>query len=121
MYVPYELKGGWTAEAKANLQELVIDTIVQYAPDLRDRIVHAELLTPKDIEASHQVTGGHWHHTELAMDQMLMMRPTYQAAQYATPVPGLFLCGAGSHPGGSLMGGTRHNASQNIFAASERV
>jgi phytoene dehydrogenase-like protein len=121
MYVPYELKGGWTAEAKANLQELVIDTVVHYAPDLRDRIVHAELLTPKDIEASHQVTGGHWHHTELAMDQMLMMRPTYQAAQYATPVPGLFLCGAGSHPGGSLMGGPGHNAAQHILAASERT
>jgi len=49
------------------------------------------------------------------MDQMLMMRPTYEAAQYSTPIPGLFLCGAGSHPGGGLMGGPGHNAAQHIL------
>lgn len=119
MYVPYSLKGGWTAEAKANLQDLTIDTIAQYSPNLRDRIVHAEFLTPEDIESSHHVTGGHWHHTELSMDQMLMMRPTYQAAQYATPIPGLFLCGAGSHPGGGLMGGPGHNAARHVLAAGK--
>ncbi|MDG1310950.1 MAG: NAD(P)/FAD-dependent oxidoreductase [Porticoccaceae bacterium] len=117
MYVPHSLKGGWTAQAKASLQELVIDTIAQYAPELRQQIIHAELLTPEDIERSHHVTGGHWHHTELSMDQMLMMRPTYEAAQYSTPIPGLFLCGAGSHPGGGLMGGPGHNAARHILGA----
>ena len=115
MYVPHSLKGGWTDRARDQLRELVIDSIVQYAPDIRKQILHAELLTPEDLENHYHVTGGHWHHTELSMDQMLMMRPTYEAAQYSTPIPGLFLCGAGSHPGGGLMGGPGHNAAQHIL------
>jgi phytoene dehydrogenase-like protein len=117
MYVPHSLKGGWTDQARDQLRELVIDSIAKYAPDIRRQIVHAELLTPADLERDYHVTGGHWHHTELSMDQMLMMRPTYEAAQYSTPIPGLYLCGAGSHPGGGLMGGPGHNAAQHILGA----
>jgi phytoene dehydrogenase-like protein len=61
------------------------------------------------------VTGGHWHHTDFAMDQMLMMRPTYEAAQYNTPIPGLFLCGAGCHPAGDITGAAGHNTAQEIL------
>jgi phytoene dehydrogenase-like protein len=117
MYVPHSLKGGWTDRARTKLRELVIDSIAQYAPNIRKQILHAELLTPEDLENHYHVTGGHWHHTELSMDQMLMMRPTYEAAQYSTPIPGLYLCGAGSHPGGGLMGGPGHNAAQHILGA----
>jgi phytoene dehydrogenase-like protein len=78
-------------------------------------ILHAELLTPEDIEREYRVTGGHWHHTEFAVDQMLMMRPTYEAGQYRTPIPGLFLCGAGSHPGGDLTGAPGFNAAREIL------
>ena len=78
-------------------------------------MLHAQLLTPADLEETHHVTGGHWHHTEFALDQLLMMRPTYEAAQYRTPVPGLFLCGAGSHPGGGLVGAPGHNAARVIL------
>ena len=49
------------------------------------------------------------------MDQMLMMRPTYEAAQYSTPIPGLYLCSAGCHPGGGVMGGAGHNAAREIL------
>ncbi len=84
-------------------------------PDIREQIIHGELLTPLDLEKDFNVTGGHWHHTEFATDQMLMMRPTYEAAQYKTPIPGLFLCGAGSHPGGDLMGGPGHNAAREVL------
>ncbi|MFB3078061.1 MAG: phytoene desaturase family protein, partial [Lysobacterales bacterium] len=115
MYVPYKLKGGWTEEARARLCERAVDIIAQYAPGLKQQILHSELLTPADLERDHNVTGGHWHHTELSIDQMLMMRPTYGAAQYSTPIPGLFLCGAGSHPGGGLMGGPGHNAAREIL------
>ena len=73
------------------------------------------MLTPADLEREYRVTGGHWHHTEFALDQMLMMRPTYEAAQYSTPIPGLFLCGAGSHPGGDLVGIAGHNAAREIL------
>jgi phytoene dehydrogenase-like protein len=115
MYVPYKLKGGWDETARESLRENVIDTIARYAPGIRELIIHAEILTPKDLESSFLVGGGHWHHTEFALDQALMMRPTYEAAQYSTPVPGLYLCGAGCHPGGDLTGGPGHNAAQEIL------
>jgi phytoene dehydrogenase-like protein len=115
MYVPYKLKGGWTDAARDDIRERSIDTIAQYAPRLREQILHSEFLTPADLEENYHVTGGHWHHTELAIDQMLMMRPTYEAAQYTTPIPGLHLCGAGSHPGGGLMGAAGHNAAREIL------
>lgn len=115
MYVPYKLKGGWTDAARDDIRDRAIDTIARYAPGIRDQIIHSEFLTPADIEQKYHVTGGHWHHTELAVDQMLMMRPTYGAAQYSTPIPGLYLCGAGSHPGGDLMGAAGHNAAREIL------
>lgn len=115
MYVPYRLKGGWTDQAREELSKKIIETIANYAPGIRDQIIHRELLTPLDIEQTCNVTGGHWHHTEFAMDQMLMMRPTYEAAQYRTPIPGLFLCGAGCHPGGDLTGGPGYNAAHEIL------
>ncbi len=116
MYVPARLKGGWTPEARAALISRLLDELERYAPGLRQLVLHAELLTPADLETLHGVTGGHWHHTEFAIDQLLMMRPTYEAAQYATPIPGLYLCGAGSHPGGGLSGAPGHNAAQVILS-----
>ena len=115
MYVPYELSGGWNEEARATLQSRLLDTLCQYAPSLREHILHAQLLTPADLETDWNLSGGHWHHGELAMDQMLMMRPTYEAAQYATPVPGLYLCSAGSHPGGGIVGAAGRNAAREIL------
>ena len=115
MYVPYRLKGGWTVAARDQICERAIDTIAGYAPRIREQIIHREFLTPADLEQNYRVTGGHWHHTELAMDQMLMMRPTYEAAQYGTPIPGLFLCGAGCHPAGDITGAAGHNAAREIL------
>ena len=115
MYLPYKMKGGWTDAARAAAYDNVINTIEQYAPGIRQQILHHELLTPSDLEEKFNVTGGHWHHTEIAMDQMLMMRPTYEAAQHSTPIPGLFLCSAGCHPGGDLTGAPGHNAAHEIL------
>ena len=115
MYVPARLEGGWTEEAKASLLNRLLAILQDHAPGLGDMILHAELLTPEDIEREYRVTGGHWHHTEFAVDQMLMMRPTYEAGQYRTPIPGLFLCGAGSHPGGDLTGAPGFNAAREIL------
>jgi len=115
MYVPYDLKGGWTDSAREQLLQRTLDSLEQYAPGISDLLLHAELLTPVDIETEYHVTGGHWHHAELSFDQMLMMRPTYEAAQYSTPIPGLYLCGAGSHPGGGLMGAAGHNAAAEVL------
>ena len=115
MYMPYAIKGGWTDSARTTAYSNTIDVIAQFAPDIREQILHHEFLTPNDLEEQFNVTGGHWHHTEMAMDQMLMMRPTYEAAQHSTPIPGLFLCGAGCHPGGDITGAPGHNAAREIL------
>ena len=115
MYVPYAHKGGWTEGARHALTERVVETLERYAPGIRQQCLYQELLTPQDLESTHHVTGGHWHHTEFALDQLLMMRPTYEAGQYQTPIPGLYLCSAGSHPGGGVMGAAGHNAAQEIL------
>lgn len=114
MYVPHRLREGWTDGAREQAMQRAIETIARYAPDIREHIVHGEYLTPADLEQRYRVTGGHWHHADFALDQLLMMRPTYEAAQYATPIPGLFLCGAGSHPAGDLTGMAGHNAAKEI-------
>ena len=69
---------------------------------MRAQIVAIEVLTPKDLEQEFALTGGQIHHGELALDQLLVLRPSASAARYATSVPGLFLGGAGSHPGGGV-------------------
>ncbi len=91
---------------------VALDTLERFAPGLRGSIVGAELLTPADMEQEFRISGGHWHHGDLAFDQFLMVRPVPGAAQYRTPVDGLFLCGAGCHPGGGVMGIAGRNAAQ---------
>jgi phytoene dehydrogenase-like protein len=115
MYVPYTLKDGWTQASREQTGSRAISAIARYAPGIEKQILASEFLTPQDLERRYRVTGGHWHHTEFAMDQMLMMRPTYEAAQYSTPIPGLFLCGAGCHPGGDITGAAGHNAAREIL------
>ena len=77
-------------------------------------IIASEVRVPEDFEASHGVTGGNWHHGELSIDQSLMMRPFRIDAVHGQ-VEGLYLCGAGSHPGGSLMGLAGKNAAEEIL------
>jgi phytoene dehydrogenase-like protein len=115
-YAPYQLNAGWS-EAKAAFTKRVIDLLALYAPGISEQINHAELLTPVDIEREFRITGGHWHHGELAIDQFLMLRPAPGAAQYASPVNGLYLCGAGSHPGGGVMGSAGRNAAKAVLDA----
>ena len=115
MFVPFDLKGGWNEITRDALSERIVDTIESCAPGIRQSILGRELLTPADTERLFGVTGGHWHHAEMALDQMLMMRPTYEAAQYATPIDGLYLCGAGCHPGGDLTGAPGFNAAHEIL------
>jgi phytoene dehydrogenase-like protein len=114
-YAPRDLKGGWS-EGKAAFTNVVMDLLSAYAPDIRERTVATELLTPEDIEAQFSIAGGHWHHGELSLDQFLMLRPVPKAAQYRTPVDGLYLCGAGCHPGGGVMGSAGRNAATAVLA-----
>ncbi|MEE4107825.1 MAG: NAD(P)/FAD-dependent oxidoreductase [Halieaceae bacterium] len=116
MYLPAAPKGGWTEELRSTCLARLLATLERHAPGIGDLVLHAELLTPADIERDYGVSGGHWHHAEPAIDQLLMMRPTYEAAQYRTPIDGLWLCGAGSHPGGDLTGNPGRNAAREILA-----
>jgi phytoene dehydrogenase-like protein len=113
-YAPYRLAAGWE-RGRQRFLDLVLATVEGCAPGLRERIVAAELLTPPDIEAQFRISGGHWHHAELALDQFFMVRPVPGAAQYRAPVAGLYLCGAGCHPGGGVMGVAGRNAAHQIL------
>jgi len=114
-YAPYALKNGWQAEQRQRFTDVCIDTLESVAPGLRSSIAGAELLTPVDMEREFRISGGHWHHGDLAFDQFLMVRPVPGAAQHRTPLEGLFLCGAGCHPGGGVMGIAGRNAAQQVL------
>lgn len=101
-YAPYTLEGGWTEAAKKALGETVLGELERHAPTVRERIVAMEVLSPTDLEQEFALTGGQIHHGELALDQLLVLRPAPSAARYATSVPGLYLGGAGNHPGGGV-------------------
>jgi len=113
-YAPYRLAAGWEGQRQA-FTGRIIETLEAYAPGLRAAVGATELLTPVDIEREFRITGGHWHHAELALDQLLMVRPVPGAAQYHTPLAGLYLCGAGAHPGGGVMGLAGRNAARQLI------
>jgi len=100
-FVPYKLDRGWNYREREALGDVVIDTLRDYAPRIKDAIQFVEVLTPVEIEARYASTGGHIYHGEHALDQLLV-RPSPECAQYRTPIEGLFLCGSGIHPGGGL-------------------
>jgi phytoene dehydrogenase-like protein len=113
-YAPYDLAGGWEA-GRQRFTELVIETLTRYAPGLRAQVRGAELLAPPDIEREFRISGGHWHHAELALDQFFVLRPVPGAAAYRAPVGGLYLCGAGCHPGGGVLGLAGRNAARQVL------
>ncbi len=114
-YAPYKLKEGWSDAARQAFAEKAIDMLGEYMPDLKGNIGASEMLTPADIEKQFLITGGHWHHGELTLDQFLFTRPVGGAAQYAMPLDGLYLCGAGAHPGGGVSGAAGRNAARMIL------
>ncbi len=113
-YAPYELREGWDA-ARPRFVEILLATLERHAPGLSTAVIASELLTPVDIEREFRIAGGHWHHGELAFDQFFMVRPVPGAAQHRTPIEGLYLCGAGCHPGGGVMGIAGRNAARQIL------
>ena len=114
-YAPYALAGGWDV-GRDTFLDAIMNTLERYAPNIRERTVASELLTPPDIERLFGARGGHWHHGELALHQFLMLRPAPGWAQYRMPVDGLYLCGAACHPGGGVMGSAGRNAARAVLA-----
>ena len=119
-YAPYTLRESTWDELREPFAQRVFSLIEEYAPGFRDLIEHYQVLTPLDLERRFGLTGGNIFHGEMSLDQMFVMRPTTGAARYATPVRGLFLCGAGTHPGGGVMGAPGFNAAREILKRQSR-
>jgi phytoene dehydrogenase-like protein len=98
-FASYHLPGGWTTERQREAVEAVLARLGQWAPELSKHVIQIASYTPADVEREFLVHEGSTLHGELALDQFLFMRPVPQCARYATPVPGLWLCGSSVHPG----------------------
>jgi phytoene dehydrogenase-like protein len=112
---PYNLREGtWSTERDA-LGDTVVNLIAQYAPGIQSLILRRQVLTPQDLEEAYGLPGGHLYHAEIALDQIFFMRPLPGWARYGTPVKNLYLCGSGTHPGGSVTGLPGYYAAKNIL------
>ncbi|PWW04055.1 phytoene dehydrogenase-like protein [Hoeflea marina] len=118
-FAPYALREGWES-GKPKFLEIVLDGLERHAPGLRASVEHAELLTPADIETRYRMPGGHWSHGEMQPDQLLFNRPVHAAAGYSTPLEGLYLASAGSHPGGGISGLPGLLSARHILAGGSR-
>jgi phytoene dehydrogenase-like protein len=114
-FAPYNLKDGDWNSRREEFGDTVINTLSDYAPNLKELIVARQVITPLDLEQTYGLSGGHIMHGEQSLDQMFAFRPLIGWAQYRTPIGGLYLCGAGTHPGGGVTGGPGANASREII------
>jgi phytoene dehydrogenase-like protein len=114
-YVPYRLReGDWDANREL-LGDRVVKKIGEYAPNVPNAIIARQVLTPLDLERTYGLTEGNIFHGELNLEQLFFMRPVAGWSQYRTPVTGLYLCGAGAHPGGGVTGAPGHNAAHQAL------
>jgi phytoene dehydrogenase-like protein len=116
-YAPYTLSAGTWDELREPFGDRVISLIEEYAPNIRQIVEHRQVLTPLDLERRFGITGGNIFHGEMSLDQMFVMRPVGGWARYRTPVPGLYLCGSGAHPGGGVMGAPGYNCARMMLRA----
>jgi phytoene dehydrogenase-like protein len=114
-YAPYHLKTGHWDEQREAFGDAVIDAIAEYAPNIRDIILHRQVLTPLDIERRFGLTEGNIFQGELTLEQLFFLRPVPGWAQYTTPVERLYMCGSATHPGGGIMGAPGKNAAERIL------
>ena len=114
-YAPYDLRGGdWDKQREA-FGDTVIDTIAEYAPNIKDLILHRQVLTPLDIEREFGLSEGNIFQGELTLEQLFFLRPVPGWAQYTTPIRSLYMCGSATHPGGGIMGAPGKNAAERIL------
>jgi len=113
-YAPYHLNGGWTNARREAFGDAVVKTLARYAPNLESLILHRQVLTPADIERITGLTEGNIFGGELALNQLFFLRPVPGWAKYRTPIRGYWQCGAGTHPGGGIMGASGRLAALEI-------
>ena len=115
LYAPVRPEGCSWDDIREQVGEHLIDTVAQYAPNFRDTIIDWQLFTPLDLERRVYLTDGNIRHLDINPQQMLTLRPSRQLSRYRTPVDGLYLCGAGTHPGGEVTGAPGHNAARAVL------
>nr|XP_047916591.1 pyridine nucleotide-disulfide oxidoreductase domain-containing protein 2 isoform X2 [Anser cygnoides] len=111
-YTPYELAGGrpWDEQARNAYADTVFDCIEAYAPGFKASVIGRDILAPPDLERVFGLPGGNIFHGGMSLDQLYFARPAPSYSGYRSPVPGLYLCGSGAHPGGGVMGAAGRNA-----------
>ena len=114
-YVPYFLRSGTWDQNRDLLGDRVIKKIAEYAPNVAGAVVARQVLTPLDLERIYGLTEGNIFHGDLTLEQLFFMRPVAGWSQYRTPISGLYLCGAGAHPGGGVTGAPGHNAAFQVL------
>ena len=119
-YAPYRLADGNWDERKESFGDRCEEILEEYAPGFRKSVLHREVLTPVDIERRFGLTGGNIFQGAMGLSQLAFMRPIPGYADYRTPVPGLYLCGAATHPGGGVMGACGYNAAREILRDARR-
>lgn len=115
-FVPYRLAHGTWDERREELGDRVLDSIAEYAPNVTGAVVARQVLTPLDLERTYGLTEGNIFHGDISIDRLFFMRPVPGWAGYRTPVRGLYLCGAGAHPGGGVTGAPGYNAARRVLA-----
>jgi len=119
-YVPYHLAAGTWDQRRDELGDKVIARIGAFAPNVPGAVVAKQVLTPLDLERTYGLTEGNIFHGDIRFDQLFYMRPVPGFARYSTPVDGLFLCGAGAHPGGGVTGAPGYNAARQVLVQLRR-
>jgi len=114
-FAPYNLKTGDWNSRREEFGNTVVNCLTESAPNLKELIVGRQVITPLDLEQTYGLSGGHIMHGEQTLDQFFAFRPLIGWAQYRTPINGLYLCGAGTHPGGGITGGPGANAAREII------
>jgi phytoene dehydrogenase-like protein len=114
-YVPYHLREGNWDDKRELLGDRVIRKIAEYAPNVPNAVEARQVLTPLDLERTYGLTEGNIFHGDLRLEQLFFMRPVSGWSQYRTPIDGLYLCGAGTHPGGGVTGAPGHNAAHQVL------
>lgn len=126
-FAPYQIAGkegtglngtGWTDELKHQVADRVIDKIAQYAPNVKDAIIARRVESPAELGERLGAYKGNYYHMDMTLDQMVFFRPLPEIANYKTPVEGLYLTGAGTHPGGSISGMPGRNCAR-VFLNDE--
>jgi phytoene dehydrogenase-like protein len=118
-YGPHD-EAGWPEGSRERYMDACLGVLDAVAPGVRDTVVHAEVLAPPDLERIFGLRGGSIFQGEQDLAQLLFMRPSPDLARYATPVDGLYLCGAGTHPGGGVTGASGHNAAARVLRDRRR-